>query len=122
MSNNEDFKGFYQENKALVKEYIDLRMKLVRLQGVRLASKTLAILSLILILSVLGLFILIFLGFALSGWLAAITGSEIIGHLITAGIYMILMFLVLAFRRSLLLNPLIRLFIGAADEDKRTEE
>lgn len=122
MDSNEDFKGFYQENKALVKEYIDLRMKLLRLQGIRMASKGLALLGLILILAVLFLFVLIFLGLSLSGWLAAITGSVVIGHLLTSGIYLIFMSLVIVFRKSLLLNPLIRLFIGTADEEKKNED
>lgn len=122
MDPNEDFKGFYQENKALVKEYIDLRMKLLRLQGIRLASKSLALLTLILILSVLFLFVLIFLGLSLSGLLAELTGSVTTGHLLTAGIYLLLMVFVLIFRKSLLLNPLIRMFIGTADEEKKKED
>lgn len=122
MSQNDNFKGFYQENKALVKEYIDLRMKLLRLQGIRLASRTLATLALILILSILFLFVLIFLGLSLSGWLAILTGSVIAGHLLTAGIYLLFMFLVVWLRKPLLINPLIRLFIGTADEDKKTDD
>lgn len=122
MDSNEDFKGFYQENKALVKEYIDLRMKLLRLQGVRLASKSLATLALILIIAVLLLFVLIFLGLSLSAWLTQLTGSEISGHLITSAIYILLMILVLVFRKPLLLNPMIRLFIGAAEEEKKMED
>lgn len=121
MDNKEDFKGFYRENKALVKEYIDLRMKLLRLQGIRMASQSLAILALILILSVMFLFVMVFLGLALSAWLAQYMGSEIIGYLITTGIYLLFMLLVYLFRRPLLLNPFIRMFIRLADEESKPE-
>jgi hypothetical protein len=120
MDTKQDLKGFYRENKSLVKEYIDLRFRLFRLQGMRLAAKALAIFALVMILTVMSVFTLIFLGLGFSAWMAELTGSVALGHLITAALLMLVMFLALVFRKSLFLNPLIRLFIGAAEEDKKT--
>lgn len=121
MDTQQNFKGFYRENKSLVKEYIDLRFRLFRLQGVRLASKALALFALVMILTVMSVFTLIFLGLSFSAWMAELTGSVALGHLLTAALLLLIMALAVIFRKPLLLNPLIRLFIGAAEEDKKME-
>jgi hypothetical protein len=121
MDTQQNFKGFYRENKSLVKEYIDLRFRLFRLQGIRLASKALALFALVMILTVMSVFALIFLGLSFSAWMAELTGSVALGHLLTAALLLLIMALAVIFRKPLLLNPLIRLFIGAAEEDKKME-
>jgi hypothetical protein len=40
MGSDQNFKGFYAENKALLKEYVDLRVNLVKLQAVKVLSKS----------------------------------------------------------------------------------
>jgi hypothetical protein len=103
--------GFIRENFALLKEYVELRLELVKLQGVRMASRSLSILVTAFVVSMLALFILLFLGLTFSAWISSLTGSVMIGYLSTAGLYLLLLVLVVLLRKPLLQNPLIRLFI-----------
>jgi hypothetical protein len=102
---------FIRENFALFKEYVELRLELVKLQGVRMASRSLSILVTAFVVSMLALFILLFLGLTFSAWISSLTGSVIFGYLATAGAYLLLLILVVLLRKPLLQNPLIRLFI-----------
>jgi hypothetical protein len=77
-----------------------------------MASRTLSILVTAFIITMLSLFILLFLGLTFSAWITALTGSQIAGYVSTAGLYLILLLLVVAFRRPLLQDPMIRVFIN----------
>ena len=39
MSSKETFFSFFSENKALLKEYIDTRLEMIKLQGIRTLSR-----------------------------------------------------------------------------------
>jgi hypothetical protein len=116
----EHFGGFINENVSLLKEYVEVRLELIKLRTVRMASRTLSILLTGFIIIMLSLFILLFLGLTFSAWINALTGSAIAGYAATAGLYLLLLLLVIAFRKPLLQNPLIRIFI--AENMKEEEE
>lgn len=103
--------NFISENFALLKEYVELRLELLKLQGVRMASRTLSILVTAFVVSMLALFILLFLGLTFSAWISGLTGSAIAGYAATAGLFLLVLVLVVLLRKPLLQNPLIRLFI-----------
>jgi putative effector of murein hydrolase LrgA (UPF0299 family) len=69
MAMSEHGSSFLRENFALLKEYVELRLELVKLQGVRMASRTLSILVTAFIVSMLILFILLFLGLTFAAWI-----------------------------------------------------
>ena len=122
----ESFGSFVNENIRLLKEYVEVRMELVKLQGVRMASRTLSMLVIAFIIIMMSLFILLFLGLTFSSWIAAITGSQIAGYASTAGLYLVILLLIIALRRPLLQNPMIRLFISEnlkeEEEEHQTDE
>jgi hypothetical protein len=111
MSSKETFFSFFSENKALLKEYIDTRLELIKLQGIRALSQGFSLVMVALIVALLALFVLFFLGMTFAFWIASITGSNIIGFASASGLFALILLLVIAFRRVLFQNPMIRMFI-----------
>ncbi len=117
MATDQNFKGFYAENKALLKEYIDLRLNLIKLQGIKVASKSLGLLIVIFLVGFLALFTLLFLGMSFAWWLTNLTGSAVLGFGAAGGLFFMLLLVVIVFRRPLVQNPLVRLFIRETSKD-----
>ena len=67
MNTEKDFTGFYQENKTLLKEYLDIRFNLLKLQSVKAISRILSLLMVIFLVGILVLFIMLFLGLSFAG-------------------------------------------------------
>lgn len=124
MTDKETFSGFIRENRALLKEYLELRMDLFKLQGVRMISRSFSVLVVAVIVALMGLFVLLFLGIAFAWWIAGLTGSNIIGFASAGGLFMLLLILVIVLRRPLFQNPLIRLFIeeSVSDPEDRDDD
>ncbi len=117
MATDQNFKGFYAENKALLKEYIDLRLNLIKLQGIKVASKSLGLLIVIFLVGFLALFTLLFMGMSFAWWLTNLTGSAVLGFGAAGGLFFMLLLVVIVFRRPLVQNPLVRLFIRETSKD-----
>lgn len=122
MSTNETFKDFYQENSKLVKDYIETRLELLRLTSIRTLSRTLSMLILVSLVSFMVLFFLLFLVIAFSWMMAEVTGSNTLGFLCGAGVFLVFILLAVVLRKPLLLNPLIRLFIRTSAQEEEEEE
>lgn len=117
MQGNDDFSGFLRDNVRLVREYVELRMELLRLQGVRIVAKAYSQLMVFLIVLLTGLFVLFFLGMALAWAVAALTGSMVIGYLSSAGVFLLLLVLVVRFRRPLFQDRMVRTLLDTPDEE-----
>jgi hypothetical protein len=123
MSSKETFFSFFSENKALLKEYLDIRLDLVRLQGTRVLSRTFSLVMVVFIVSLLSLFVLFFLGMTFAWWIASLTGSNVIGFACASGLFMLILLLIIVFRRVLFQNPMIRMFIQESmDEPEDIEK
>lgn len=57
--------------------------------------------------SVLGLFVFLFLGIALSWWLGDLTGSRTLGFVLGAGFFLIVLFIIILIRKKVIF-PFIR--------------
>jgi hypothetical protein len=120
MSSKETFFSFFSENKALLKEYIDTRIELIKLQGVRTLSKTISVVMIIFIISLLCLSILLLIGITFAFWIASVTGSNIIGFASAAGLFILFLLGFLVFGRGMVQNQVIRRIIQ--DTMEETEE
>jgi hypothetical protein len=80
-------------------------------------SRVFSLLMVTLVGFLMGLFVLLFLGFALSAWVAGLTDSPVAGHLTAAGFFLILLMLGILLRKPLFQAPLIRMFIAASAEE-----
>jgi hypothetical protein len=117
MSSEKDFSDFYAENKALLKEYLNFRLRLFKLQGVKVLSRSLSSVIVIFLVSCMILFTILFLGLSFAWWLTNLTNSATIGFAGTAGLFFILTLVFIVFRRPLFHNPLIRHFIRETSKD-----
>ena len=117
MSTDKNFSGFFNENKALLREYLDVRVKLFKLQVIKAMSRSLGMLFAILVVAAISLFVVLFLGMSFSFWLAEETGSNVAGFAGGAGLFFVFLLLVIVFRKPLFMSPLIRLFIREMSAD-----
>ncbi len=119
MSQPETLGSFFRENKTLAKEYIETRLKLYRLQTIRVFAKTAGHLSWILVALFLGFLILLFGGMVMAYWLSELTGSHVKGFGITTLFLLFLFGGVVLFRKQLFVRPIIETIIRHNDEPVR---
>ena len=118
----ENLGSFFKENARSLKEYFETRMKIYRLQAVRMISRSAGyFMWMIISLFLLFLFI-IFLGVVLSLWFSDLTGSYIAGFGITTGILFLIIILLALFRKSLFVDPIIKAFINRSEENDSEED
>lgn len=85
-----------------ISEYIDVRIRSVQLAIVEKTSFVLSYIIYVLILTLVGFAILFFLGFSLVEFFALLTGSHLYGVLLTVSAYLLLFFLVILLRKSII--------------------
>jgi len=117
MSSNETFFSFFSENKALIKEYIDTKLELIKLHGVRTLSRTISVVMIVFIISLLCLSILLLIGITFAFWMASITGSNIAGFASAAGLFILILILFIVFGRRMVQNQIIRRIIQDSMDD-----
>ena len=111
MSSKETFFSFFNANKALLKEYLDTRLDLIKLQGVRTLSRTISVVMVTFIISLLSLSILLLLTITFAFWISSMTGSNIIGFASAAGLLILILIGFIAFGREMVQNQIIRRII-----------
>jgi len=111
MASTEDIGGFLQENKEIIRDYVDTRAELFKLQAVRMAARTVSMLAVVGIVAMLALFVVLFLGMSLSFWLSAVLNNQVAGFAITGGLFVLLLAIVILLRKPLFLNPLVKAII-----------
>ena len=118
MSTKSTFGDFIKENKGIAREYLDIRLEILRLQLVKMFSKSAGyfvwtIVSLLLLLLFM-LFVFLIAGF----WLSELTGSIITGFALTAVIILVTAAVITLLRRILFVNPIIRNTIRQMEKEK----
>ncbi len=93
----------------LVKTYLDLRLQYLRLLAIDKGSDILGTILLILACILLGSFALLTMSFSLAYFLGNLLGNFIYGFAIVSLIYIVIIGILILFKNSLIINPLIRL-------------
>lgn len=91
-----------------VKEYLELRAEYTRLEAIEKLTMLLSGLLLIFVLIFLGMTTLLYLSFALVYLLEPLVGSLPLSFVIVAGISLLLIAMVVFFRKSLIVQPMLR--------------
>ncbi len=117
MSSKETFFSFFSQNKALFKEYIDTRLELIKLQGVRILSRTLSAIMIIFIISLLCLSILLLIGITFAFWIADVSGSNIVGFASAAGLFILFLIGFILYGRGMVQNQIIKQIIKDSMDD-----
>lgn len=105
-------KDSVNEFKDSAKEYVNLKIDEYKLRGVESLSTLLNKLIFILTATILASIIIQFLALALGWWIGSMIGSIAIGMLIDAVIFAIVFILLYLRRDTLLINPMVKLFIN----------
>jgi hypothetical protein len=122
MSAKETIFSFFSENKALLKDYLDTRLDLIKLQGIRTLSRTISTVMVIFIISLLSLSILLLLTITFAFWIASITESNIIGFASATGLLILILIGFIAFGRKMVQNQIIRMIIqDSMDDDENID-
>ncbi|MBX3238451.1 MAG: hypothetical protein KIT80_06660 [Chitinophagaceae bacterium] len=116
-----DLGDFFQRNKLLFKEYLEVRLELLKLQGVKLLSKSAGLFTWLMIVLFLVFFILLFLGMMFAWWIAELTQSNIAGFASAAGVFVVLLVICIVFRKKLFQQPIARLIIKETLDDEDEE-
>ena len=103
---NESYQKLWDD----AKKYLQLRYNLMRVELLEKTSQIASILLTIIVALLLGIIIFTYLSALLLFWLKTIFGSFIPGLCIVLGIHLILLVLVIVFRKQWFLHPLISSF------------
>lgn len=122
MNQPDNLGSFFRENRNLLKEYIETRMDIFRLQGIKMLSKSMGVLIWVIIAAFLGFLIMIFSGLVLGFWLSDLTKSHVKGFGFATLIMIALFVLLTVFRNVLFVNPIIKNIILRSQEDDRNDD
>jgi len=122
MSQPENLNSFFKESKPLLKEYIETRLELFRLQSIRIISQSAGYLVWILISLFLLFLIMIFSGIVLGCWLSSLMNSYVLGFGATTLILVGVFILLAVFRKKLFVHPVIQAIISKTNESFEQEQ
>ncbi|XZF16687.1 phage holin family protein [Chitinophagaceae bacterium MMS25-I14] len=108
---------FFNNWKDRIAQYVDVRFQLFKLEFIDRTSNVLSYVLYALGMLFLFIAILIFFGIGLGEWFSEMLGSRTGGYFATAGVYLVLMLIVVALRKKFI-SALSGIFIRILTEDK----
>ena len=122
MSQPESVGSFLKESKPLLKEYMETRLEIFRLQAIRIVSKSAGYLIWVLISLFLLFIILIFAGIVMGCWLSGLMHSYVLGFGLTTLIIVLIFALLAIFRNALFIQPVMQKIIRKTLDDLNNNE
>lgn len=114
--------SFISENKAVLKEYLETRMEIYRLQSLRIFSKSAGYFAWIIVSLFLAFLIVIFGGLMLGYWFSSMLGSYVKGFGLMTLLLVVLFVLLALFRKSLFVDPVVQSIIQRSREEEMEDE
>jgi len=102
---------------SLSKDYVDTRLDELKLKTVSVLSQTFSSLLTTLLIAGVSMIILVLLGYLLLQWLNAVVGAPW-GTVIVAGVWIVILVVLLALRKKLFLDGFVKLLINAMYDGK----
>lgn len=106
-----------------IREYIEARLDLIKLQAAENISRVISNMTVIIILCLLSSLVLLFLSFSAGYFLASLMNSNVLGFLCVAGFYLLMLLIILLFRKKIIERPVIksivRIFFPEPGEDEK---
>jgi len=122
MSQPDNLGSFFSENKALLKEYIETRMEIYRLQSLRIFSKSAGYFVWMIISLFLVFLILLFGGLMIGFWLSELFHSYAKGFGLIVLLLIVLFILLGLLRKILFVEPVIQAIIQKSREEAEEAE
>ncbi len=107
----DDMGGFLKDSKDLLLEYLETRIEIARLKGIKAFSKSAGFLIWVMVFLLLFGLVAAFASILFALWMSKLTGSLILGFGITTLILLLKLILLTIFRHQLFVNPIIRIMI-----------
>jgi hypothetical protein len=117
MSQPKNLGSFFSDNKALLKEYVETRMEIYRLQSLRLFSQSAGYFAWIIVSLFLVFLILFFTGLVVGFWFSGLLHSNVKGFGLTTLLILFIFVMLAIFRKSLFIDPVIRSIIQRSGDE-----
>ena len=121
MSQPDNLGSFISENKAILKEYLETRMEIYRLQSLRVFSKSAGYFAWIIISLFLAFLIVLFSGLLLGFWFSSLLHSNVKGFGLVVLLLLLVFILLAVFRKALFVDPVIQSIIQKSREEESNE-
>lgn len=112
--------NFFNKWKDKITQYVDIRIQLFKLEFIEKTSNVLSYIIFSFVMLLITMSVLIFLGIGLGEWLCEMFNTRSGGFFATAGIYIIFLLIIFAFRKKLV-RAFSSMFIRILTEDKDHE-
>lgn len=112
---------FFTDTKLAIEDYIQSRILLLKLQAVEKISKLCSAVFAGLLMAILGFFVILFVSIMAAYYFATLTGSVYVGFAIISGFYLLLLILLIIFKKQIfekvVTSLAINLFFDKTSED-----
>ena len=116
MSQPDNLGAFIAENKTLLKEYLETRLEIYRLQSLRLFAKSAGYFAWILLSLFLAFLFLLFGGMMVAFWFSSMFHSQVLGFGLVTLIILVIFVLLAVFRKAFFVEPVIHSIIQKSKE------
>lgn len=110
--------AFIAENKTLLKEYLETRLEIYRLQGLRVFAKSAGYFAWVLLSLFLVFLFLLFGGLMTAYWFSGLFHSYVKGFGLVALLILLIFVLLAIFRKALFVEPVIQSIIQKSKEEE----
>jgi hypothetical protein len=121
MEQPDNLGSFFAENKTLIKEYLETRLEIYRLQSLRLFARSAGYFAWILLSLFLAFLFLLFGGLMTAYWFGELLGSNSKGFGLVALLILVVFILLAIFRKALFVNPVIHSVIKKSKEEEEDD-
>jgi hypothetical protein len=118
MDQPDNLGAFFAENKTLLKEYLETRMEIYRLQSLRLFAKSAGLFAWVLLSLFLAFLFLLFGGMMVAFWFSGIFHSQVKGFGLVTLLILLIFVLLAVFRKALFVDPVIQSVIQKSKEEE----
>jgi hypothetical protein len=118
MDQPDNLGAFFAENKTLLKEYLETRMEIYRLQSLRLFAKSAGLFAWVLLSLFLAFLFLLFGGMMVAFWFSSIFHSQVKGFGLVTLLILLIFVLLAVFRKALFVDPVIQSVIQKSKEEE----
>lgn len=107
----DNFGNYFNQTGKVAKEYLETRLDLIKLQAAGKLSKALALFFSLILAFLLFFFVIVFLGMVLGFWIGEMTHSVTLGFSCSAGLFILLLAVLLIFRKAIIQRPLSNILV-----------
>lgn len=118
MDQPDNLGSFFAENKTLLKEYLETRLEIYRLQSLRLFAKSAGLFAWVLLSLFLAFLFLLFGGMMIAFWFSSLFHSQVKGFGLVTLLILVIFVLLAVFRKALFVNPVIQSVIQKSKEEE----